>query len=260
MRIGYEEAIEMLPGVEARLAAAAEAYGETYEAALTALRKLEAVMAGAGAEVTALRQRAARLGAVIDRGPLGEPIEEATVDNPLITEGLASDGQGQRLIKVNRNMLLLIGGMARIADRSKEQTLAAAKFRSLHERAQLGGARAQDYTQLKVDDSGGDANRLAEIGDRARREYGEAVRVLGLMRSSVVERVVIYDGSLRELAASMGLTWSGGGKRRAKHALFEGINVLVDHFGLKAGAGAKPRHRAWVGERATRIETVREEA
>ena len=38
---------------------------------------------------------------------------------------------------------------------------------------------------------------------------------------------------------------SGGARKIAKKQLIEAVNHLVEHFGLRAGAGAKPHHRKW---------------
>lgn len=158
------------------------------------------------------------------------------VERRLVPDPMMSDAEyfeqrrtrsGPHVGKVSAeiNMVELIGGLARIADRSEVQEAAAARFRLLHERAQLGGARAIDYTAVRVDTSGG--GDAVEFGERARHDYADAVRHLGLIRSSLVERVVVYDMSLRDIA--------GGGARarsRAKADLGDALDDLAVHFRL----------------------------
>src|SRR5690554_6536442 len=52
------------------------------------------------------------------------------------------------------NMVILIGGLARVKTKSEAHVLAAIRYGNLFDRAQIGGARATDYTQVKVDTSG----------------------------------------------------------------------------------------------------------
>ena len=246
----YEQAIEALPKAERDVAEASLRYTEAYEAAMAALMRVNAVVANEGKALARLRSRRDQLRGLVDTGEGSKPvIVSEQVDNPYLTNGLrdgAAEGdQATPFIKADKNMMVLIGGFARISDRTEEQTLAAAKLRILHERAQLGGAKALDYGQVRVDTSGPTEEAVAEIGARARKEYMDAVQELGMLQSSVVERVVIHDMSLRELAATLELGDSGGARKAAKRQLFEAVNHLVEHFGLRAGAGARHRNRKW---------------
>lgn len=81
----------------------------------------------------------------------------------------------------------------RIKGVTEPQEAAAAKYRLLHDRAQIGGARAIDHTAVRVDTSGQADVCIAEIGDDTGRQYKDAVRYLGMNRSSLVERIVVYD-------------------------------------------------------------------
>ena len=75
-------------------------------------------------------------------------------------------------VVVEINLAELIGGLARIAHNDAQEE-AAARFRGLFERAQIGGARAIDYSAVKVDTSG-PSHLVFEIGERARAAYADA--------------------------------------------------------------------------------------
>ena len=127
------------------------------------------------------------------------------------------------------NMLKLVGGLARIKCTTKPQEAAAAKYRLLHERAQIGGARAIDYAAVKVDTSGPSDGATAEIGEDARRQYKDAVRYLGMSRSSLVERIVVYDQSISIVAGK-------GARARARvtHDLLDALDELAVLFKFSA--------------------------
>lgn len=163
-------------------------------------------------------------------------LERRWIQDPAISDAeyfhLRSTQSGPYVGKefVPVNMLGLIGGLARIKDRSEVQVAAAAKYRLLHERAQLGGARSIDYAAVRVDTSGG--GDVVEFGEAARRDYADAVRYLGMLRSSLVERIVVHDMSLRDVAGQ-----GGRGKAKAKQGLLSALDELAVHFKL----APKPR-------------------
>ena len=245
----YEQACAAAPILDRRIAEAAERYTLAYEGALVAYRHVQSIMAAEGAELVRLREWRTNVQKVIDLGPQESTVISERVDNPYLTNGLREnipEGESEAmLITASKNLEITIGGLARIVDRSVEQTLAAAKLRMLYEASQIGGAKAQDYSAVKVDTSGMSQEAIAEMGARARQQYADAVQAIGMVKSSIVERVIIHDVSLRELASSLGFGDSGGARKKAKHQLFDSLNSLVDHFGLLAGAGAKPKLRQW---------------
>jgi hypothetical protein len=127
---------------------------------------------------------------------------------------------------VQMNMIELIGGLARLTGASEMQIMAAAKYRMVYDRAQIGGARAVDYAAVKVDTSGPRGDVLFGSVTDALDSYKNAVRHLGMLRSNLVERVVCHDQSL---------THRGMGARarlRAKDELFEALDDLAEHFKL----------------------------
>lgn len=124
------------------------------------------------------------------------------------------------------NMMEYIGGLARLKGASEAQIMAAAKYRSAYERAQIGGAQAVDYAAVKVDTSGPRGDPLNAHSLDALENYKRAVRCLGMLRSNLVERVIVHDQSL---------TRRGMGSRArmaAKDELFSALDDLVVHFGL----------------------------
>lgn len=125
------------------------------------------------------------------------------------------------------DMYELVGGLARLRGVSEVQIEAATKYRKLHELAQIGGARAIDYSAVKVDTSGPTEDAVFIIGAQARDGYASAVRFLGVIRSNLVERVVVYDQSIGSVA--------GRGARardRVTKQLLEALDDLAGHFGL----------------------------
>jgi len=131
------------------------------------------------------------------------------------------------------NMLELIGGLARIEGRSEVQEAAAAKYRMLHERAQIGGAKAIDYEKAKVDSSGPREDMVEAIGAGARQEYEAATRFLGMLRSSLVERIVVHDMSISSIAGR-----GGHQMRSAKRELLAALDDLAVHFKMASRRAA----------------------
>lgn len=124
------------------------------------------------------------------------------------------------------NMIELVGGLGRLKGASEMQIMAAAKYRNIFDRAQIGGARAVDYAAVKVDTSGHGGDVLSRGTVEALGAYKDAVRFLGMIRSNVVERVIVHDQPL---------TRRGMGARSraaAKDELFAALDDLAVHFKL----------------------------
>lgn len=159
------------------------------------------------------------------------------VEHRLVQDPSMSDAEyfHQRQVKsgphigkvyVAMNMIEYIGGLARLKGASEMQIMAAARYRNAYDRAQIGGARAVDYAAVKVDTSGPREDVLAGRQVDALEAYKDAVRCLGIIRSSFVERVVCHDQSL---------THRGMGARardRAKEVLLSALDDLAVHFQL----------------------------
>lgn len=125
------------------------------------------------------------------------------------------------------SMSSLIGGLARLHGVTDAQKMAAARYRSLYEGAQIGGARAVDYAAVKVDTSGPPPQLAIEHGEDARRKYSAAVRHLGMIRSSLVESVIVHDIPMVKIA---GL--SSRARARKTQELFDILDDLAVHFKL----------------------------
>ena len=188
-------------------------------------------------------------------------IEQATIERRRVRDPMMTDAEYQHqrkrrpddvtagTIEVDVNMVTKIGGLARVAGLTEAHVLAAAKFRDLFDLKTLGGARATDYSALRVDTSGSSNADALERGDQARRRYLEAVQELGMLRSSLVEKVVCHDMSIRKVAKE--LLGNGGGAAHAKvrQQLLEAIDVLIDVFDLKGGRGAERARLRMEGDR-----------
>lgn len=178
-------------------------------------------------------------------------IEKRMVDNPLRTTATYLDELDKKpatqqpgRIEVDVKMSTLIGGFSRVKSRTEAETLAAARFRGLYERAQLGGARAMDYEAVKVDTSGPSEEAVFEVGDQARREYMAAVQRLGMEASSLAEQVIVHDMSVRDLCKARGEGDGGAARERMTIRLREATTVLSEHFGYAGTAPSRSKIRS----------------
>lgn len=135
----------------------------------------------------------------------------------------AKSGPNVGKVSADMNLVTLLGGFARMSDRTEAQEAAAARFKSIVERAQIGGPRAVGYG-VRVDTSPQD--NLIEVGADARRDYTAVVRYLGLQRSSLLERVVVYDVPLRKIAPG------SRARKRAAQAVRDALDGLAKYFRL----------------------------
>jgi hypothetical protein len=179
-------------------------------------------------------------------------IERRMVPNPMITDALYLAELEQKtiqaqpgMIEASVNMATMIGGFARVRNRTEAQTLAVAKFRGLCERSQLGGARAIDYSAVKVDVSGSRENAEIESTDRARREYMGAVQRLGMVRSSMIERMAVYGASVRDLARGAEMGEGGAARDFITREVRDAADTLADHFGYAGSAPDRTKLRQW---------------
>jgi hypothetical protein len=124
------------------------------------------------------------------------------------------------------NLVELIGGLARIDKRTALHEEVAARYRRIWDHAQIGSARAMDYTQVRVDTSGGGSHVL-DFGDWARFSYSDTVQYLGVVRSSLVERVIVHDQSLRQVAGA-----GGKAAQKVRDELLDILDDLAVHFQL----------------------------
>jgi hypothetical protein len=131
-------------------------------------------------------------------------------------------------VMVQMNLVEYIGGLARLEGVSELQIMAAAEYRKAYDRAQIGGARAIDYAAVKVDTSGPQGDVLTPALVEALERYKRATRFLGMIRSSLIERVVCHDEPL----TSRGM--GARARARAKQELLTTLDDLAGHFKLQS--------------------------
>lgn len=252
-----EQAIAELPAAEQAMRAMSTEYSTAYELCLVELHKLYAVMAKERARSILAHRRYDELRAVIDAGEPGNQrvIDSRLMDDPSVTAGLleaVATGEVETKHEASKNtpvnMVLLIGGLARVGTKSEAHILAAIRYSNLFDRAQIGGAKATDYSQVRVDTSGPRQDQITATQDDARRELELARKAIGARGTSVVETVVVGGASIRKLAAMLGYPESGKGRRRAEAELMATIDALVEFFQLDPPAKTRI-HRWSAGER-----------
>ncbi len=169
---------------------------------------------------------------------MGKHVSHRLVPDPSMSDAeyfeqrRTKSGPNVGKVMVAVNLGEMIGGLARL-EHSDLQAEAAMKYRNLFDRAQIGGARAIDYAAAKVDTSGPSDLAVFEVGAAARNDYSVTVRHLGLVRSSLVERVVCHDMSISSIA--------GRGMRARRRVTADLLAILDDlavHFRLASKKAA----------------------
>lgn len=261
----YEQALAELPTAEQAMRAESAEYSQAYEECVRNLHKLHAVMAKERARSILAHRRYYELRAVVDEG---EPnakkmVDSRLMDDPSITAGLleaVATGEVQTKLEARNkntpvNMVILIGGLARVRKKSETQILAAIRYGKLFDSAQIGGARAIDYTQVKVDMSGPRQDQISAAQDDARSELADARKTLGGRATGIIELVVIGGASVRKLSSKLGYGESGKARRKAEADLLAAVDALVVFF--KLDPSAKSRTHRW--DDGSKLEVVRDE-
>ena len=131
---------------------------------------------------------------VIETGP---DIREAWVDSPQtswaqylyeLDTGLPQAGRQKAMIDART----LMGGFCRFHG-TEAQEQAAARFKAIFERSQVGGAKAVDPSRENVDGGGINPESVIEIGADARRAYNMLFEALGRQTMQRLEFVVVGD-------------------------------------------------------------------
>lgn len=135
-----------------------------------------------------------RMKPVIETGP---DIQEVWMDSPNtswaqylheLESGLAHAGRER--VRLDRRELM--GGFCRFHG-TEAQEKAAARFKVIHERSQVGGAKAVDPGKEPVDGGGINPESVIELGADARREYNRLFNAIGRQDMIRLEFVVIGD-------------------------------------------------------------------
>jgi len=142
------------------------------------------------------------------------------------------------------SMIDIIGGFARIKRRTEAQTLAASSFRALAEQSQI-GAKAIDYQAAKVDTSGPTqaASEIVAINATdARRRYLEARDCLDPQAVPVMERMILLDQSVTDIAQGLGYGKGGTARDKVTGIALAAANDLAEHFGYMGRAAVRRPH------------------
>lgn len=237
----YDQAVAELRCAQKVLSREASSHSAEYDRCVNHLYDLYDVMARDMARTELARRRVNELVAVVDKGKPEAKIvlESRLTDDPSVTKGLLEavasgevETKHEERKNTPHNMVILIGGLARVKTKSEPQILAAIRYSTLWDRAQHDGAKAIDYEQVRVDTSGPRQDQISVGQDDARRALSDARAVLDKRATSVMDAVVIGGMSVRKLAVKMGHGEGGQGRRRAEAELIEALNVLVRHFNL----------------------------
>jgi hypothetical protein len=240
----YEQAVAELPAAEAALSAESAEYSYAYEQSVRELHRLYGVMAREKVRTATARLRVDTLRDIVDKGNGAgkRALTFRLVPNPMITQGLlnaAAEGEIETQHEASQaaafNEVLLVGGLARVKSKTEAQFLAAAKYCNLYEQSQIGGARATDYTKIRVNTAGPGPDQTNARRQEASAELDGARKALGRRAASIVDHVVVYGASIRDLAQKIGHGSGGQGRRRAEAELLAALDVLVDLFGLVPG-------------------------
>jgi hypothetical protein len=161
-------------------------------------------------------------------------IVEEFVDNPLLTfsEFLHQLDRPQssslrNRVQVNKNTIL--GGFCRFHG-TEAQQMACARFKSLYERAQLGGARAVDPSLEPVDGGWTNPEAVFESGASARKELIAVQDLLGPVDYARIEFVVIRERGPTPYAKWRGFGIDGRACAKAKVEVREIVDRLAVHW------------------------------
>jgi hypothetical protein len=125
------------------------------------------------------------------------PIQEMWIDSPLTTyaqllheieTGVPHPGRHKAMV----DKRTLLGGFCRFHG-SQSQNEAAAKFKSIYERAQVGGAKAVDPEKEPVDGGGINPESVITIGADARQAYIAMQKKFGHSIMRQLEFVIIGE-------------------------------------------------------------------
>lgn len=184
-----------------------------------------------------------RLREIVDLGPASPSAMPKEVDAPLMTDAefLHQKERNPDIKNVGKSMAWFsmdefIGGFSRFPHREDHHEQAAARFLSLYERAQIGGARATDYSMPMVDRSGPGADMTLIVGEDARREFKGLKSALGDDRAKLLERVIVGRTPARHIAAERsgrdGMT--GRAVAQVAQEVKDALEVAAAHFGFRS--------------------------
>lgn len=154
--LSYHQAVDLLPKEQSKrevlLTKYQQAHSE-YHSALDALGASFKAMTAASDELVRNRKMIDRLRLLVDLGPDAPAPELQEIDAPLMTDAEFQHQKEKNPDLENvgkslafKSMYEVIGGFSNCPNREPHHEHAAARYLSLYERAQIGGARATDYS------------------------------------------------------------------------------------------------------------------
>lgn len=184
-----------------------------------------------------------RLRQIVDLGPSAPTTENKVVDAPLMTDAeflhqkeINPDIENVGKSVARFSMDEFIGGFSRYPNREDHHEQAAARYLSLYERAQIGGAKATDYSMPMVDRSGPSEDIAMIVGEDARREFKGVRTALGEERARLLERVIVGRTSARHIAAERAGRAEVSGRAVAEVAQWvkDALEIAAAHFGFRS--------------------------
>lgn len=197
------------------------------------------------------------LRSIVDLGPAAPPPEEKIVDAPLMTDAeflhqkeKNPDMENVGKSKARFSMDEYIGGFSRYPNREAHHEMAAARFLSLYERGQIGGARATDYSAPYVDKSGPSQDGALVAGDEARREYRAMKLAIGDGAENLLERVIVGRVSARTIATQR--AGEAGATGRLVSMVAQEVKDALEAAALHFRFGKTAGHRGHYVDEAAR--------
>ena len=182
-----------------------------------------------------------------------QDIEEVLVDNPLMTDAefleqrrrAEAKGKSPKEVrnigkeKVLRNMTAYIGGFGKFKG-TEAQIKAAAMFKSLHDRSQLGGGKACDLSIEPVDGGGINPEAIFEVGADARRKWIDTTIWLGQQDFDRFHCVVIGETAPTAYARRRSGEIVPDG--RTINAYSEEVREIAQRLAIRWGYATSDRH------------------
>jgi hypothetical protein len=179
-----------------------------------------------------------------------EPVPDPSMTDAEYWHQLAASDDGIEISTVTAavNMSTLIGGLARFPRRKETHEEAARKYRASYERATGMGPRATNYgNAVQVDFARAPLSMLMPDGDG--HAYKMASRALGILRSAVVDPIVLYDMPVSEVARKRYHSDGGQARKKVGIELKAGLDILAAHFGLLGSPSGSAKVTGWLESR-----------
>lgn len=176
-----------------------------------------------------------------------EPVPDPSMTDAEYWHQLAASDDGIEISTVTAavNMSTLIGGLARMPRRKETHEEAARKYRGSYERAIGMGLRAMDYgNAVQVDFARAPLSMLMPNGDG--HAYKMAAQALGILRSAVVDPIVLYDMPISEVARKRYRSDGGQARKKVGDELKSGLDILAAHFGLLGNPTTHGHQASWL--------------